>query len=106
MTVLLFTLNEIKSGLRVNARRSYILKEKIEMERHAETVMVRANMPAREQGERLLVNGERMAMRLWEREPAGTSKPDHKILTSMSHMLLKADCASRLTAQVRGAARR
>ncbi|MGI9108160.1 MAG: cupin domain-containing protein [Pyrinomonadaceae bacterium] len=46
--------------------------------RHAETVMVRgdhATTGAR--GEKLLVNGERMALRLWEREPAGTAKPEH-----------------------------
>lgn len=49
------------------------------MERHAETVMVRGDHAQRgEEGEKLLVNGERMAMRLWEGEPTGTSKPDHK----------------------------
>ncbi len=49
------------------------------MERHAETVMVRGAHAARgEEGEKLLVNGERIAMRLWEREAAGASKPDHK----------------------------
>ncbi len=49
------------------------------MERHAETVIVRgAHAQAGERGEKLLVNGEQMAMRLWEREAAGTTKPDHK----------------------------
>ncbi len=49
------------------------------MERHAETVMVRgAHAKRGEEGEKLLVNGERMALRLWEREAAGVSKPDHK----------------------------
>lgn len=46
--------------------------------RHAETVMVRGAHAAQgERGEKLLVNGQRMALRLWEREPAGTSKPEH-----------------------------
>jgi len=46
--------------------------------RHAETVMVRGESAMRgEEGEKLLVNGERMAMRLWEREAAGAKKPDH-----------------------------
>jgi quercetin dioxygenase-like cupin family protein len=46
--------------------------------RHAETVMVRGERAAEgERGEKLLVNGARMGMRLWEREPAGTSKPEH-----------------------------
>jgi quercetin dioxygenase-like cupin family protein len=49
------------------------------MERQAETVMVRGERaPEGEQGEKLLVNGERMAMRLWEREAAGTRKQEHK----------------------------
>ncbi len=48
------------------------------MERHGETVMVRGEHAASgERGERLLVNGQHMAMRLWEREPAGTTKPEH-----------------------------
>ncbi|MBA2646758.1 MAG: cupin domain-containing protein [Pyrinomonadaceae bacterium] len=46
--------------------------------RHAETVMVRGeHAPRGEEGEKLLVNGERMAMRLWEREEAGAKKPEH-----------------------------
>ncbi|HVF55156.1 MAG TPA: cupin domain-containing protein [Pyrinomonadaceae bacterium] len=46
--------------------------------RHGETVLVRGSQAASgERGEKLLVNGERMAMRLWEREPAGTPKPEH-----------------------------
>ncbi len=48
------------------------------MERHAETVLVRGEHAAEgARGEKLHVNGERMAMRLWEREPAGTKKPEH-----------------------------
>lgn len=48
------------------------------MERHAETVMVHGEHAVRgEEGEKLLVNGRRMALRLWEREPAGTAKPEH-----------------------------
>ncbi len=51
---------------------------KPEMERHAETVMVRgAHASSGEGGERLLVKGERMALRLWEREAVGTQKPEH-----------------------------
>ncbi|HEX8473935.1 MAG TPA: cupin domain-containing protein [Pyrinomonadaceae bacterium] len=47
-------------------------------ERHAETVLVRGEHALRgERGERLLVNGARMAMRLWEREAAGTKKTEH-----------------------------
>ena len=46
--------------------------------RHAETVMVRGeHAPEGPRGEKLLVNGASMAMRLWEREPAGTKKPEH-----------------------------
>ncbi|MBA2340509.1 MAG: cupin domain-containing protein [Pyrinomonadaceae bacterium] len=46
---------------------------------HAETVMVRGERaPRGAEGERLLVNGERMAMRLWENEKAGVGKPDHR----------------------------
>ncbi len=46
--------------------------------RHAETVMVRGeHAPEGERGEKLLVNGARMGLRLWEREPAGTRKPEH-----------------------------
>lgn len=49
-----------------------------EMEHHAETVMVRGAQAARgARGEKLLVNGASMAMRLWEREEAGTRKPEH-----------------------------
>lgn len=45
---------------------------------HAETVVIRGDHAARgERGEKLLVNGQHMAMRLWEREPAGTQKPEH-----------------------------
>lgn len=48
------------------------------MDRHAETVMVRgAHAMSGQDGEKLLVNGRQMALRLWEREPAGTSKPEH-----------------------------
>ncbi|MEJ7616667.1 MAG: cupin domain-containing protein [Pyrinomonadaceae bacterium] len=48
------------------------------MDRHAETVMVNGEHALRgEEGEKLLVNGRRMAMRLWEREKAGASKPEH-----------------------------
>ncbi len=47
-------------------------------QRHAETVMVHGAQAARgERGEKLLVNGQRMALRLWENEPAGTKKPEH-----------------------------
>ena len=47
-------------------------------QRHAETVVVRGEHAATgERGERLHVNGARMALRLWEREPAGTRKPEH-----------------------------
>lgn len=47
-------------------------------ERHAETMMVRGEHASRgDDGEKLLVNGQRMAMRLWEREPAGTTKQPH-----------------------------
>ncbi len=49
-----------------------------QQQRHAESVMVRgAQAASGERGERLLVNGASMAMRLWEREPAGTKKPEH-----------------------------
>lgn len=48
------------------------------MDRHAEAVMVRGEHAARgSEGERLLVNGERMALRLWENEKPGVSKGDH-----------------------------
>ncbi len=48
------------------------------MQRHAETVMVRGDHAARgERGEKLLVNGERMALRLWDHEEVGTTTPDH-----------------------------
>ena len=47
-------------------------------QRHAETVLVRGEHAVRgERGEKLLVNGQRMAMRLWEREAAGTRKDEH-----------------------------
>lgn len=47
-------------------------------QRHAETVVVRGEHAASgERGEKLHVNGERMAMRLWEREAEGTKKPEH-----------------------------
>ena len=48
------------------------------MDHHAETVVVRAEHARRgERGEKLLVNGQHMAMRLWEGEAAGTKKPEH-----------------------------
>jgi len=48
------------------------------LDHHAETVIVRGEAALRgERGEKLLVNGQHMAMRLWEREPAGTKKPEH-----------------------------
>lgn len=48
------------------------------MDRHAETVMVRGEHATRgSEGELLLVNGERMAMRLWKDEKAGAGKGDH-----------------------------
>ena len=51
---------------------------KQQMERHAETLMIHGSHALRGQdGEKMLVNGQRMAMRLWEREPAGVSKPAH-----------------------------
>lgn len=51
---------------------------KAETERHAETVLVRGEYAKTgEQGEKLLVNGQRMAMRLWEREPSGTTADTH-----------------------------
>lgn len=54
------------------------MAEQRKMERGPETVMVHGERAARgEDGEKLLVNGRRMALRLWEREPAGTSKPEH-----------------------------
>lgn len=47
-------------------------------ERHGETVVVRgSHAPRGERGERLHVNGVNAALRLWEREPAGTKKPEH-----------------------------
>jgi quercetin dioxygenase-like cupin family protein len=40
--------------------------------------MVRGEQaPEGARGEKLLVNGARMGMRLWEREAAGTTKPEH-----------------------------
>lgn len=48
------------------------------MKRHAETVMVRGeHAPHGERGEKLLVNGKQMAMRLWEHEEVGTKTPNH-----------------------------
>lgn len=48
------------------------------MERHGETVLVRgASAPHGKEGERLLVNGQQMAMRLWEHEEVGATKPEH-----------------------------
>ena len=48
------------------------------MERHAETVMVRGeHAPRGGRGEKLLVNGQQMAMRLWEHEEVGIKMPDH-----------------------------
>lgn len=48
------------------------------MDHHAETVIVRGEHAARgERGEKLHVNGQHLAMRLWEREAAGTKKPEH-----------------------------
>lgn len=48
------------------------------MERHAETVMVRGDhAPRGERGEKLLVNAQHMAMRLWEHEEVNTKTPDH-----------------------------
>jgi quercetin dioxygenase-like cupin family protein len=48
------------------------------MERHAETVMVRGeHAPRGGRGEKLLVNGKHMAMRLWEHEAVGTKTPEH-----------------------------
>lgn len=47
-------------------------------ERHGETIVVRGeHAPRGERGERLHVNGLNVALRLWEREPAGTKKPEH-----------------------------
>ena len=47
-------------------------------QRHAEAVMVRGEHASRgDEGQVLLVNGERMAMRLWQDEKAGASKGDH-----------------------------
>lgn len=49
-----------------------------QMRRHAETVVVRGAEAKRgHEGELMLVNGERMAMRLWEAEDAGVKKPEH-----------------------------
>ena len=46
--------------------------------RHGETVMVRGEHAERgARGEKLLVNGARLAMRLWEREEAGVRKDEH-----------------------------
>jgi quercetin dioxygenase-like cupin family protein len=48
------------------------------MERHAETIVVRGAEAARgEDGEKLLVRGQKMAMRMWENEAAGIAKPEH-----------------------------
>lgn len=49
------------------------------MERHAETILVRGEHAAQgSEGEKLHVNGERMAMRLWQNEKPGTSKSEHQ----------------------------
>ena len=49
-----------------------------ELEQHAETIVVRGAEANRgERGEILLVRGQKMSMRKWEGEPAGTSKPEH-----------------------------
>ncbi|MGB8507214.1 MAG: cupin domain-containing protein [Pyrinomonadaceae bacterium] len=46
--------------------------------RHAESVVVRgAHAQSGERGEKLHVNGASVALRLWEREAAGTKKPEH-----------------------------
>lgn len=48
------------------------------MEHHGETIMVSGDQAkSGKGGEKLLVMGQHMAMRLWEREPAGTKKPEH-----------------------------
>ncbi|MFN2453725.1 MAG: cupin domain-containing protein [Pyrinomonadaceae bacterium] len=48
------------------------------MDQHAETIMVRGSQaPRGAQGEHLLVNGERMALRLWVHEKVGTKSPEH-----------------------------
>lgn len=48
------------------------------MERHAETLMIHgAHAVSGKDGEKLLVNGRQMAMRLWEGEAVGTKKPAH-----------------------------
>lgn len=45
---------------------------------NAETVLVRgSHAPRGEQGEHLLVNGERMAMRLWTHEKVGVTSSEH-----------------------------
>ncbi|MCP9493335.1 MAG: cupin domain-containing protein [Pyrinomonadaceae bacterium MAG19_C2-C3] len=50
-----------------------------ETERHAETVMVRGEHATRgAEGEKLLVNGQRMALRLWEHEKVGVGKSEHQ----------------------------
>ncbi len=47
-------------------------------QRHAETVVVRGTHAAKgERGETLLVNGQRMGLRLWEHEDVGTMMPEH-----------------------------
>lgn len=64
--------------------------------RHAETVMVRGEHAERgERGEKLLVNGASVAMRLWEREPAGTAKPEHS--NSYEYVAYVIEGALRLT---------
>lgn len=48
------------------------------MEQHAETIAVRGDHAADgPEGEKTLVRGQKMRMRLWEGEPAGTKKPEH-----------------------------
>lgn len=50
-----------------------------ESKRHAETVMIRgAHAKRGTNGEKLLVNGERMAMRLWEAEQPGVRSGEHQ----------------------------
>ena len=48
-------------------------------ERHAETVMVRGeHAPRGAEGEKLLVNGQRMGLRLWEHKQTGVGKSEHQ----------------------------
>jgi quercetin dioxygenase-like cupin family protein len=43
----------------------------------ADLIVKRADAAAGDRGERLLARGERAALRLWEREPAGETAPEH-----------------------------